>query len=109
MADIVNDRVNTAQAELLKRAKKLESIVKQARGRRPNPAFEEGARLLNDMIQSQSKLYDTAVFSTPKTSLEQMRNLNLMTGGMDKTVQQGIKSTTDYIDMMLDTLAQMSR
>ena len=34
MADIVNDRVNTAQAELLKRAKKLESIVKQARGGR---------------------------------------------------------------------------
>lgn len=87
----------------------MESIVKQARGRCPNPAFEEGVRLLNDMIQSQSKLYDTVVFDTPKTSLEQMRNLNLMMGGMDKTVQQGIKSTTDYIDMMLDTLAQMSR
>lgn len=88
MADIANDRVNTAQSELLKRAKKkLESIVKQARGRRPNPAFEEGVRLLNDMIQSQSKLYDTVVFDTPKTSLEQMRNLN----------------------QMLDTLVQMSR
>lgn len=109
MADIVNDRINTAQAELLKRAKRLENLVKQARGRRPNPAFEEGVRLLNDMIQSQSKLYDTVVFDAPKTSLEQMRNLRLMTGDMNETVQQGIKPTIDAIDMMLDTLTQMSR
>lgn len=109
MADIVNDRVNTAQAELAKRAAELKRIVAKQKTKKPNPAFDEGARLVSQMIEGQSKLLDTAVFDTPKTALEQQRNLMLMTGTMNQSVQEGIKTTTDAIDSMLHTLNEMTR
>lgn len=109
MADIVNQRVNIAQQELLKRANKLKRIVAASKGKAASPGFSEGVRLVSNMIDAQSKLLDTVVFDAPKTALEQERNLMLMTGTMNQTVQEGIKSATDAIDAMLHTLEQMSR
>ena len=109
MADIVNQRVNIAQQELLKRANRLKRIVASTKGKATSAGFSEGVRLVSDMIDGQSKLLDTVVFDAPKTALEQERNLMLMTGGMNQTVQEGIKASTDAIDAMLHTLEQMSR
>ena len=53
------------------------------------------------MIEGQSKLIDTFVFDEPKSRLEQMRNLQLTTGGMNVSPKQYIKPATDAIDMML--------
>lgn len=104
--DIVNDRVNIAQAELQKRAKRLEKIV--ARPGKKSAEFQEGVKLLNEMIHSQSKLLDIAVFDAPKTALEQNRNLMLLTGGMNENPIKGIKYATDAMDSMLDILDDMS-
>ncbi len=109
MADIVNERVNAAQAELQKRATRLQRIVKNAQGKKNVAGFQEGVKLVSQMIEGQSKLYDVVVFDAPKTALEQQRNLMLATGGMNQTVPEGIKAATDAIDSMLNTLEQMSR
>ena len=104
--DIINQRVDAAQAELQKRAARLTSLVNRAKGKNI-PGFKEGVDHTRDMIEGQSKLCDTLVFDAPRTRLEQMRNLQLMTGNMNERVQQGIKATTDAIDGMLDTLTTM--
>ncbi len=109
MADIVNERVNAAQAELQKRKKKLDRIVANAKASKKSAAFTQGVALVTQMIEGQSKLLDTIVFDAPKTALEQHRNLILTTGTMNQTVQEGIKSTTDAIDSMLHTLEEMTR
>ena len=109
MADIVNERVSIAQQELQKRANKLKRIVAGANGKKKNAGFDEGVRLVSDMIAGQSKLLDAVVFDAPKTSLEQQRNLMLVTGNMNQSVKEGIKAATDAIDSMLYTLEQMSR
>ena len=108
--DIVNKRVNIAQMEFQKRADRLEKIVKSAATHKKiSQGFKTGTDLVANMIAEHSKLYDVLVFDTPQTALEQHRNLMLTTGTMNQTVQQGIKPATDAIDMMLDTLEQMSR
>lgn len=40
--DIVNERVNTAQSELDKRAKRLNRIVASARGKKTSVGFDQG-------------------------------------------------------------------
>ena len=107
--DLVNERVNIAQQELAKRAKRLDSIIANARGKRVAVGFERGTQLVRELIDKQSELYDAIVFEAPKTALEQNRNLMLMTGTMNQSVQEGIKTATDAIDAMLHTLEQMSR
>lgn len=109
MADEVNTRVNEAQAELQKRAEKLERIVARSKGKMANAAFAEGVKLVTQMIEGHSKLIDRMVFDEPETILEQQRNLMLVTGTMAQSVQEGIKPATDAIDAMLDALEQMSR
>ena len=107
--DIVSGRVTTAQEELQKRAKRLNQLLKQTQGKRTSAGFNEGVDLVRQMIDGHTKLIDTMVFDSPKTGLEQQRNLMLATGNMSQTVQEGIKSTTDAIDSMLNTLEQMTR
>ncbi len=109
MADIVNDRVNTAQAELAKRASALKRIVAKSKTKKLAPGFNEGVKIVSQMIEGQSKLLDAVVFDTPSTALEQQRNLMLMTGTMNQSVQEGIKYATDAIDSMLRTLDEMTR
>lgn len=105
--DIVNERVTIAQAEIAKRAKRLEEITKRPGAK--TAAFKEGAKLLADMIQSQSKIIDTVVFDAPKTYLEQTRNLKMVTGGMNQSAKEGIAYATDAMDAILDTLDAMSK
>lgn len=105
--DIVNERVNAAQAEIAKRAVRLEKIVK--RPGQKNAAFKEGAKLVAEMIENQSKLLDTVVFDAPKTYLEQTRNLGLATGGIHTPIKEGMSPATDAIDSMLDILDEMSK
>ena len=69
----------------------------------------EGAKIVAEMISGQSKLIDKLVFKAPKTAIEQMRNLQLATGNMNQTPAQGIKTTTDAIDSMLEALEQLGR
>lgn len=107
--DIVNERVNTAQSELDKRAKRLNRIVASARGKKTSVGFDQGVKLVSEMIRGQSELIDAMVFDSPKTALEQNRNLMLITGNMSQSVQDGIKPATDAIDSMLSTLEQMTR
>ena len=57
----------------------------------------------------QSEIIDKAVFETPKTRLEQMRNLQLTTGGMGQTPTEFLKKTTDAMDSMLSALEGMVR
>ena len=109
MADIVNDRVNTAQAELAKRANELKRIVAKSKTKKLGAGFNQGVEIVSQMIEGQSKLLDTLVFDMPRTALEQQRNLMLMTGTMNQSVQTGIKSATDAIDSMLRTLDEMTR
>ena len=109
MADIVNDRVNAAQAELQKRKNRLNRIVANTKATKKSAAFVQGVELVSQMIDGQSKLLDTVVFDVPKTALEQHRNLMLATGTMDKTAAEGIRTATDAIDSMLHTLEEMSR
>lgn len=109
MADIVNDRVNEAQALLLERGEKLKKLVESVKGKKVSKEFTEGARILSDMISSQSKLIDDVVFETPKTKLEQMRNLQLTTGGMNQTPTEFLKPSTDTMDAMLNALEKMVR
>ncbi len=107
--DIVNERISAAQKELEKRARRLQTIAARGRAKKVSDGFKEGIDLVAEMIENQSKLYDTLVFDTPKTALEQQRNMMLLTGSMSQSVQQGIKSTTDAIDSMLDAIEQMVR
>lgn len=109
MPDIVNQRVDEAQRELQLRAQRLERLVKRAKSKNMSPAFQEGVHLVSDMIENQSKLYDEMIFSVPKTALEQQRNLMLFTGKMNQTVKEGIKTTTDAIDTMIQSLESMVR
>lgn len=109
MADIVNERVNIAQQELQKRANKLQRIVAASKGKKNSAGFDQGVKLVSQMIESQSKLIDAVVFDAPKTALEQDRNLMLVTGTMNQSVKEGIKAATDAIDSMLHTLEEMSR
>lgn len=109
MADIVNERVNVAQQELLKRANRLKRIVAASKGKKNSAGFDKGVKLVSQMIDGQSKLIDTIVFDAPKTALEQDRNLMLMTGTMNQSVKEGIKAATDAIDSMLHALEEMNR
>lgn len=109
MADLINDRVNEAQALLAVRAKRLEKLLKSTQGKKQSDGFKEGTRLLSEMINGQSKIIDGMVFDEPKSHLEQMRNLQLTTGGMNQTPAQFLKPTTDAMDMMLDQLESMAR
>ena len=109
MADVINHRVNEAQAILTLRAKRLERLVKSTQGKQTSEAFKEGTRILAEMIKGQTDIIDTFVFEAPKTRLEQMRNLQLTTGGMNETPTQFLKPTTDTIDMMLEQLENMVR
>ncbi len=109
MTDIAENRVNTAQAELAKRAKELKRIIAQSKTKKLGPEFDEGVKHVTQLIEGQSKLLEDAVFEEPKTSLAQMRNLMLLTGTMNQSVQEGIKPTTDAIDAILQTLDEMTR
>ena len=104
MSDIVNERVDEAQRELMLRAKKLEALVKGAKGKQVSAGFKEGVNLAMKMIEGQAELYDKLIFDAPKTALEQQRNLMLLTGSMDQSVKDGIKTTTEAIDSMIDSL-----
>ena len=53
MADIVNDRVNTAQAELAKRASALKRIVAKSKTKKLAPGFNEGVKIVSQMIEGQ--------------------------------------------------------
>ena len=108
MSDIVNERVDAAQQELQKRADRLRKII-ESKGKNRTKAFDEGAKIVAEMISGQSKLIDKLVFKAPKTAIEQMRNLQLATGNMNQTPAQGIKTTTDAIDSMLEALEQLGR
>lgn len=108
MADVVNERFFAAQAELEKRAKRLERIVQKTKGKPKNEGIAQGIKLVGEMISGQAQLLDTMVFETPKTALEQQRNLALATGNANQTVQEGMRSTTDAIDCMLDMVEQMA-
>lgn len=108
MSDIFNERVDAAQQELQKRANRLKSIIEE-KGKNRSDAFNEGAKIVANMISGQSKLIDKLVFNAPRTRLEQMRNLQLVTGNINQTPAQGIKSATDAIDCMLDALEQQGR
>ncbi|MBQ7127370.1 MAG: hypothetical protein IJO18_00095 [Alphaproteobacteria bacterium] len=107
MADVVNNRVNQAMAELKKRAERLSKLKERAKDKRVPMSFAEGMRLVSQMIEGHAELIDKVVFEAPKTSLEQMRNLALTTGNADQTVSEGISATTGAIDAMLESLEQM--
>ena len=109
MSDIVNERVDEAQRELMLRAKKLEALVKGAKGKKLSPGFKEGVSLTIKMIEGQAELYDKLIFDAPKTALEQRRNLMLLTGSMNQSVKEGIKTTTEAIDSMIASLQAMVR
>ncbi|MBP5707588.1 MAG: hypothetical protein J6W79_01165 [Alphaproteobacteria bacterium] len=109
MADIVNDRVNEAQALLKKRADKLESLIKKTKGKKVPKQFSEGMKLVADLISNEAQLIDKMVFDVPTNALEQMRNLQLVTGGMNETPTEHLKSMTGTIDGMLEILEDMTR
>ena len=109
MADVINNRVNEAQALLQIRADRLQKLLKNARGKKTTKAFQEGVDHVAKMIEGELKIIDTAVFDMPKTRLEQMRNLQLTTGGMNTSPTQHLKPATDVMDMMLATLEEMVR
>ena len=109
MVDLINKRVNEAQAEIQKRAVRLEKLVKESKGKKTADGFQEGVNILREMIKSQSEIIDKAVFEAPETSLEQIRNLHLTTGLMNETPKHYLKPTTDAMDMMLKQLESMVR
>lgn len=109
MVDMINKRVNEAQQLLQERADKLKKLVQSANGKNVSAEFTRGATLLADMIKGQSEIIDKAVFETPKTRMEQMRNLQLTTGGMNQTPTEFLKKTTDAMDSMLSALEGMVR
>ena len=109
MADLINDRVNEAQAQLKKRADRLNKVVKSANGKKVSSEFTKGVEILSNMIKGQSEIIDKVVFEVPKTRLEQMRNLQLATGNMNQTPTEFMKDSTDLMDMMLETLEGMVR
>jgi len=106
---IIDNRVKEAQTLLAVRAKRLEKLLKSSQGKPQSEGFKNGTRLLSEMIKGQSELIDNMVFVEPKTTLEQMRNLQLTTGGMNQTPTQFLKPATDAMDMMLDQLEKMVR
>ena len=109
MADIVNDRVNEAQALLKVRADRLEKLVKKTKGQKVPKQFEEGIKLVANLIAGEAEIIDKIVFEAPTDALEQMRNLQLATGGMNETPTEHLKSLTGALDTMLDTLEGMTR
>ena len=102
MTDIINERANEAQAQLKKRAERLEKLVKKHQNK--SPAFQEGARIAAEMIKGQSELVDKLVFDAPRTRIEQMRNLQLVTGGMN---EPALKTALDAIDGILTSLEEI--
>ena len=109
MSDIVNDRVNEAQALLKVRADRLEKLVAKTKGKKVPKQFTEGVELVANLISGEAQIIDKIVFDAPKTYLEQMRNLQLATGGMNKTPAEYLKSATGTIDTMLEMLEGMTR
>ena len=109
MVDIVNDRVNEAQSVLKQRAERLERLVKSTKNRKMSAAFNEGINILQEMISGQSELIDKLVFEAPKTAIEQMRNLQLTTGGMNETPTEFLSNLTGAIDGMFAQLEEMAR
>lgn len=109
MADYVNDRVNETQELLQQRAERLKKLVKAAEGKRVSDEFTRGADLLARLIKSESETIDMAVFEQPRTRLEQMRNLQLTTGGTSQTPAEYMKNFTRSMDTMLDALEEMIR
>jgi len=107
--DIVNERVDEAQALLKQRADRLEKLVKQTENKKVSRAFYDGAVLVGNMIKGQNDLIETMVFKTPKTYLEQMRNLQLTTGGMNQRPAEYLQNFTSVVDSMLNTLEDMVR
>ena len=69
----------------------------------------ETIKRISNAVEKNSIDFELGYVDSPKTALEQQRNLMLATGNMSQTVQEGIKSTTDAIDSMLNTLEQMTR
>ena len=110
MADVVNERYAQAQALIEVRAKKLNELIKKTNGKSfpKRAAFDEGVKHLQDLIENESKLLDTAIFDIPETSVVQMRNLHLTTGHASQTVPEGMKSATDAMDAMLKALTEMA-
>ena len=110
MADIVNERYAKAQALVQARADKLEELIKRTKGKNfpKRAAFDEGVKHLANLIKGESEILDTVIFDTPKTMVEQMRNLHLTTGNANQTVAEGMKSATDAMDCMLKALTQMA-
>jgi len=106
---ISNQRVNEALALLALRANRLEKLLKSSQGKPQSEGFNEGTRILSELIKGQSEIIEGMVFTEPKSRLEQMRNLQLTTGGMDQTPTQFLKPTTDAMDMMLEQLEKMVR
>lgn len=109
MADVVNDRVNEAQAILKERAERLNRLVNKTKGKKLSAQFAEGVRLVSDLIKGESEIIDALVFDAPETYLEQMRNLQLATGGPSEKPAEHLKNATDAIDTMLETLEGMAR
>lgn len=109
MSDVINERVDSAMAEIEARAQKLKKIKEMARAKNmlKDPGISDGIAIVDDMISGQQKLIDQAVFEAPKTRLEQLRNLSLMTGNPSQSVKTGIKKFTDAIDEMLGMLETM--
>ncbi|MBO4480392.1 MAG: hypothetical protein J5742_02070 [Alphaproteobacteria bacterium] len=109
MADLVAERVAEAQSLLIQRAERLKKLLDAPHNENPSEEFIKGAELVQKLIEGQSELLNQMVFEAPKTVIEQLRNLRLATGNMDQTVVEGMKSTTDAIDGMLDALESMVR
>ena len=109
MADLVNDRVNAAQALLQQRANRLRQLVEKSKNKKTSAEFQNGVEILANMIKGQSEIIDGMVFREPNTGLEQMRNLQLTTGGMNQTPAQFLEPLTTAMDAMLDQLESMVR
>ena len=109
MSDVINERVDSAMAEIEVRAQKLKKIKEMARAKNmlKDPGISDGIAIADKMISGQQKLIDQVVFEAPKTRLEQLRNLSLMTGNPNQSVKTGIKKFKDAIDEMLGMLETM--
>lgn len=81
----------------------MEALIKSAKTKKTSAEFYRGADLLLKMINNQSKLIDKAVFETPKSRLEQIRNLQLTAG------EEFLQHATNSMDAMFEALEEMVR
>lgn len=100
MADIIDNRVNEAQAQLAAYSKRLEFLIKSAQGKQQSGTFRDCIRILEELIKDQSEIID---------SYNASKNKNGQIYKFKGNTSQLVNPTINAMGIMLNQLEKMVR